>query len=75
LKRISSERENLKRIQRLNRMFPLLQKFKLEPNFHKSQNFYFELSQERKNETPKELEVEWAEQFKLLGKNLGVKLE
>ena len=75
LKRISSERENLKRIQRLNRMFPLLQKFKLEPNFHKSQNFYFEFSQERKDETPKELDAEWEEQFKLLGKNLGVKLE
>lgn len=74
LKRISSEPGNVKRLQRLNRMFPLLQLFKLEPNFHKSQNFYFELSRESKQDT-QDADMEWAEQFKLLGKNLGVKLE
>lgn len=75
LKRISSERENVKRVQRLNRMFPLLEKFKLEPNFHKSQNLYFEISMENKSRQVQELEVEWVEQFKLLGTNLGVKIE
>jgi hypothetical protein len=70
LKRISSESENVKRIQRLNRMFPLLEKFELKPNLHKSQNYYFQLSTEnREGESP-----EWVEQFKLLGENLGVKV-
>jgi len=76
LKRIGSERENVKRVQRLNRMFPLLEKFKLEPNFHKSQNLYFEIFMENKTRNNHELvDTEWMEQFKLLGKNLGVKLE
>jgi alpha-amylase/alpha-mannosidase (GH57 family) len=75
LQRISSESDNVKRIQRLNRMFPLLQKFKLEPNLHKTQNFYFEFSIERGKHPAQGLETEWEEQFKLLGKNLGVKLE
>ncbi len=75
LKRISSEQDNMKRLHRLNRMFPLLQLFKLEPNFHKSQNFYFEISRERGNQSILEINSEWIEQFKLLGKNLGVKLE
>ncbi len=76
LKRIGSERENVKRVQRLNRMFPLLHKFELDPNFHKSQNLYFEIFMEDKSKARHELaDIEWAEQFKLLGKNLGVKLE
>jgi alpha-amylase/alpha-mannosidase (GH57 family) len=75
LNRIGNERENVKRVQRLNRMFPLLEKFKLEPNFHKSQNLYFEISMENKNRSSREIDEEWVEQFKLLGKNLGVKLE
>jgi len=75
LNRIGSERENVRRVQRLNRMFPLLEKFKLEPNFHKSQNLYFEISMENRNRPHHELDEEWTEQFKLLGKNFGVKLE
>ncbi|MBS1508596.1 MAG: DUF3536 domain-containing protein [Bacteroidetes bacterium] len=72
LKRIGSERENVKRVQRLNRIFPLLDKFGLDPNLHKSQNLYFEISKEElKN--PKVL-PEWMEQFTLLGDNLGVKV-
>ncbi|MBI3482641.1 MAG: hypothetical protein HY015_06640, partial [Bacteroidetes bacterium] len=71
LKRIGSESENVKRIQRLNRMFPLLEKFGLTPNLHKTQNYYFILSSEERinGNTP-----EWEEQFKLLGENLGVKV-
>lgn len=75
LNRISSERRNVKRIQRLNRMFPLLTQFKLEPNLHKSQNLYFEISKESKDTTAYETDVEWLDQFLLLGKNLGVKVE
>src|SRR5258708_16928627 len=40
LKRIGSEGENVKHIHRLNRMFPLLEKFKLTPNLHKPQHYY-----------------------------------
>lgn len=73
LKRIGSEGDNVKRIQRLNRLFPLLRKFKLSPNLHQSQNFYFEMSVDKKKEN-KESSPEWVEQFNLLGDNLGVKV-
>lgn len=75
LKRISSERENVRRIQRLNRMFPILDKFNLEPNLHKTQNLYFEISMENKNKPVVEKESEWVDYFNLLGANLGVKVE
>jgi len=75
LKRISSERENVRRIQRLNRMFPILAKFNLEPNLHKSQNLYFEISMENKKKTAEDKESEWLTYFNLLGDNLGVKVE
>jgi hypothetical protein len=73
LKRISAERGNIKRIERLNRVFPLLKKFKLGPNLYKSQNLYFEIS--RQNGAESNLRPEWRIQFKLLGENLGVKVE
>jgi len=73
LRRISAERGNMKRIERLNRLFPLLRKFNLEPNLYKSQNLYFEISKEeevaRLSNKP-----EWITQFKLLGENLGVRV-
>jgi len=75
LKRISSERENVRRIQRLNRMFPILKKFNLEPNLHKSQNLYFEIAMENKQKPQSEKESEWMDYFILLGANLGVKVE
>ncbi len=75
LKRISSERENVKRIQRLNRMFPILAKFNLEPNLHKTQNLYFEISMENRKKPVVEIESEWVDYFNLLGANLGVKVE
>lgn len=74
LQRVSNERDNLKRIQRLNRLFPILAKFKLEPNLYLSQNFYFKMSLEHKEEVHLELNAEWLEQFSLLGDNLGVKV-
>jgi len=75
LKRIASDRTNARRITRLNRMFPLLTKFNLTPNIHKSQNAYFELSVENKSLTLGDDEKEWTEQFSLLGDNLRVKVE
>ena len=72
LNRISNERENVKRIQRLNRMFPLLEKFNLDPNLHKSQNLYFQISKEEQKK--ENVLPEWHEQFILLGENLGVKV-
>ncbi len=73
LRRIGAERGNIKRIERLNRVFPLLKKFKLAPNLYKSQNHYFEIS--RQNNSDSHLHSEWQVQFKLLGENLGVKVE
>jgi hypothetical protein len=72
VKRISTEDDNPKRIERLNRLFPLLRKFNVRPNLAQSQNIYFEISvQNRKDNlrTP-----EWIRQFKGLGENLGVKV-
>lgn len=74
IKRTAGDIGNVKRLHRLNRVFPLLKKFGLEPNFYKSQNLYFEISTEKKN-TPETILQEWQEQFVLLGFNLGVKVE
>jgi alpha-amylase/alpha-mannosidase (GH57 family) len=75
IKRVQAERSNIKRIERLNRLFPVLEKFKLEPNLHQSQNLYFEMSLENKEVKPSELNEEWVKQFYLLGDNLGVKVD
>ncbi len=75
LRRISNERENVRRIQRLNRLFPLLLKFNLDPILHKSQNLYFQIAIETKKERSAESESEWCHQFNVLGDNLGVKVE
>jgi alpha-amylase/alpha-mannosidase (GH57 family) len=74
LRRISNERENVRRLQRLNRLFPVLHKFNLDPNLHKTQNLYFEIAIETKKERAIEAESEWCHQFSLLGDNLGVKV-
>jgi alpha-amylase/alpha-mannosidase (GH57 family) len=73
LKRIDGERESLKRIERLNRLFPLLVKFNLRPNLYRSQNLYFEISKD--NHDNEVLSPEWLKQFTLLGENMGVKVE
>ncbi|MEJ0029753.1 MAG: DUF3536 domain-containing protein [Bacteroidota bacterium] len=75
LTRIGSDRFNNKRVSRLNRLFPLLTKFKLTPNVHKSQNAYFEISLENKTLTLGDDQKEWVDQFSLLGDNLRVKVE
>jgi alpha-amylase/alpha-mannosidase (GH57 family) len=74
LRRIYAELDNVKRIQRLNRLFPILEEFKLEPNLHLCQNLYFEMSMHNRETSPKEFDAEWLEQFSLLGDNLGVKV-
>jgi hypothetical protein len=73
LKRISTEGDNHKRVERLNRLFPLLSKFNLQPHLYKSQNLYFEIS--IKNKAHNEHSAEWMKHFSLLGDNLGVKVE
>ena len=75
IRRISIERENVRRIQRLNRLFPLLHKFSIEPNLHNSQNLYFEISMENKEKKASEPNSEWLEHFNLLGVNLGITVE
>jgi hypothetical protein len=73
LKRISAEGDNYKRIERLNRLFPLLLKFNLKPNLYKSQNLFFQIS--IKNKVQNDHSAEWMKHFSLLGDNLGVKVE
>lgn len=73
LKRISAEGDNFKRIERLNRLFPLLRRFSINPTLYKSQNLYFEIS--RQNKIHDGHSPEWTRQFNLLGDNLGVKVE
>lgn len=72
LKRIAAERENIRRIEKLNRLFPLLVRFALRPNLYKSQNLYFEIA--RDNPDTGNRSSEWMDQFTLLGNNLGVKV-
>jgi alpha-amylase/alpha-mannosidase (GH57 family) len=72
LKSISSENENQRRIERLNRVFPLLLKFDLRPNLYKSQNLYFLMS--RQNMQQDGHSEGWIQQFNLLGDNLSVKV-
>ena len=74
LKRSRGEIENFKRLQRINRLFPLLAKFKIDPNLHYSQNLYFEMSVENNIKLKQNLVADWIEQFSLLGDNLGIKL-
>ncbi|MEP6734698.1 MAG: DUF3536 domain-containing protein [Chryseolinea sp.] len=73
VKRISAEGDNHKRISKLNRLFPLLLKFNLNPSLYKSQNLYFEVS--IRDRTFKGHSDEWIKHFTSLGDNLGVKLD
>ena len=74
IKRIGNDLGNVKRLIRLNRVFPLLEKLNLLPDLYKSQNLYFEISTENKDKAQINL-AEWQEKFILLGDNLGVKVE
>jgi alpha-amylase/alpha-mannosidase (GH57 family) len=75
LNKLRNERESMRRVSRLNKLFPIFSKFNLRPNLHQSQNLYFEISHEMKDQKNAEINSEWAEQFNLLGDNLGVKVE
>jgi hypothetical protein len=73
LRRFSQEQENYTRIERLNRLFPLLSKLNLSPNLYKSQNLYFELA--KANAVHDRHSPEWKKEFVLLGENLRVKID
>jgi len=73
VRRITVEGDNYKRIQRLNRVFPLLLKFSLHPNLYKSQNLYFEMASANRNHQGHS--PEWISHFIALGDHLRVKLE
>lgn len=73
LKRIGSEGDTPKRVERLNRLFPLLRKFRISPSLYKSQNLYFEISVQIRQHNG--YSAEWRRQFNLLGDNLGVKVD
>lgn len=73
LRRIAEEADSPKRIERLNRLFPLLKKFNIRPNLAKSQNVYFEISIQQR--TTGWRSPEWMKHFLTLGENLGVKVE
>jgi alpha-amylase/alpha-mannosidase (GH57 family) len=73
LKRIHAEGQTIRRIERLNRLFPLLRDFKINPNLYKTQNLYFEMSVQHKESNGHT--AEWIKQFGLLGDNLGVKVD
>jgi alpha-amylase/alpha-mannosidase (GH57 family) len=73
LKRIAAEGDSGKRIERLNRLFPLLIKFNLKPNLYKSQNLYFEIS--RSIQLNNGRSDDWKRHFVQLGNNLGVRVE
>ncbi|MBX7125644.1 MAG: DUF3536 domain-containing protein [Cyclobacteriaceae bacterium] len=75
LRRVGAERENVRRVQRFNKLFPLLEKFNIEPNLSRSQNQYFEIAVENKARPADEVNQEWLAQFVLLGENLGVKID
>jgi alpha-amylase/alpha-mannosidase (GH57 family) len=75
LRKIGADRTNLRRVTRLNRLFPLLTRFNLNPNIHKSQNAYFEISVKNKSIPRHDDEKDWFDQFSLLGDNLSVKVE
>lgn len=73
LRRIAVEGDNYKRIQRLNRVFPLLLKFNLHPNLYRSQNLYFEIAVGNRSFAGHS--QEWIKHFTALGDHLRVKLE
>ena len=73
LRRFSLEGDNYTRIERLNRIFPLLSQLKLSPNLYKSQNLYFELA--TGNPKHEGHSPEWIREFVLLGENLRVRIE
>lgn len=73
LRRIHAEGENARRLERLNRLFPLLKNFRISPNLYKTQNLYFEIAV--KHKLHKGHSPDWLNEFNLLGDNLGVRID
>lgn len=71
LKKIQNHMEETIRLQRLNRFFEFLEFFGIEPDLHKSQNLYFQIS--KNSDKPKD--KIWHQEFSTLGKHLGVKVD
>lgn len=72
LRRIHAEGSRSKRLEKLNRLLPLLKKFRISPNLHKSQNLYFEISRSLVQNDG--FAPEWYKEFNLLGENLSVRV-
>lgn len=70
LRRIAAEGENVRRMVRLNRLIPLLEKFHLRPMLYKSQNLYFVISRDNRNTDTRS--SEWWQAFETLGVHLRV---
>lgn len=75
IQRIAADRKSVRQVERLNRLFPVLKEFELEPNLYLSQNLYFRMSMENRDLKADELSREWLDQFLALGDLLGVKIE
>ena len=73
---IEKEKDNIgRRIDRLNSLFPFLQRFKIKLNLYQSQNLYFQIAKQNgSNESSYKSDPEWLRQFEMLGLNLGVKV-
>lgn len=72
LERISRDRGNVDRIERLNGFFSILKYFKLEPGLYRSQNLYFNISINQKDCGLDN--AEWYKAFAKLGEHLKVKV-
>ena len=72
LERIQNDQQDEERIYRLNGFFELIETLNLTPNLYKSQNLYFEISQNPDLKNPPG--EEWKAQFGKLADRLGVKL-
>ncbi|MCG8386612.1 MAG: DUF3536 domain-containing protein [Cytophagales bacterium] len=71
LERISSDKGNVERIDRLNSFLETLEYFELRPSLYKSQNLYYEISINQKDCGLDN--AEWYKSFERLGNHLRVK--
>ena len=72
LKRIRVEHDDLSRVERLNFLLDYLKVFGIEPEMHKAQNLYFEMS--RDEVLMESVLPEWKHLFQELGDKLGIKV-
>jgi alpha-amylase/alpha-mannosidase (GH57 family) len=70
---IGQEGENTSRLKRINQVFALISRLQIRPMLHKSQNKYFEMAMQRKDDQG--TNPVWLREFVFLGINLGVRIE